>query len=250
VALTRIGSSADVTHPAGQALDQLATILDTHGPVVLPALLLCDFGHLAREVERLEAAGARAIHLDVMDGRFVPQLTYGQVVVEAVRRVAKVPIEVHLMIEEPERSLADYAKLGADILTVHVEGLSDPRRALETIAALGPRAHLAFSPETPLARIEPYLDVCDGVLVMSVEPGYGGQRFNPVALEKLGRLAALRAARGATFRLGVDGGISTDTVGPVAAAGAELIVAGSAVIRAADYGRAISELESIARTSA
>ena len=248
--LTRIGSPADVTHPAGQALDQLAAILDTHGPVVLPALLLCDFGHLAREVQRLETAGAQAIHLDVMDGRFVPQLTYGQVVVEAVRRAAKVPIEVHLMIEEPERSLADYANLGADILTVHVEGLSDPRRALETIASLGPRAHLAFNPETPVSRIEPYLDVCDGVLVMSVEPGYGGQQFNPVAIEKLAHLAALRTARGASFRLGVDGGISTETIGPVATAGAELIVAGSAVIRTADYGRAITELETIARAAA
>ena len=248
--LTRIGSPADVTHPAGQALDQLAAILDTHGPVVLPALLLCDFGHLAREVQRLETAGAQAIHLDVMDGRFVPQLTYGQVVVEAVRRAAKVPIEVHLMIEEPERSLADYAKLGADILTVHIEGLSDPRRALETIASLGPRAHLAFNPETPVSRIEPYLDVCDGVLVMSVEPGYGGQQFNPVAIEKLAHLAALRTARGASFRLGVDGGISTETIGPVATAGAELIVAGSAVIRTADYGRAITELETIARAAA
>lgn len=248
--LTRIGSPADVTHPAGQALDQLAAILDTHGPVVLPALLLCDFGHLAREVQRLETAGAQAIHLDVMDGRFVPQLTYGQVVVEAVRRAAKVPIEVHLMIEEPERSLADYAALGADILTVHVEGLSDPRRALETIASLGPRAHLAFNPETPVSRIEPYLDVCDGVLVMSVEPGYGGQQFNPVAIEKLAHLAALRTARGASFRLGVDGGISTETIGPVATAGAELIVAGSAVIRTADYGRAITELETIARAAA
>jgi ribulose-phosphate 3-epimerase len=250
MALTRIGSPADVTHPAGQALDQLTAILDTHGPVVLPALLLCDFGHLAREVQRLETAGAQAIHLDVMDGRFVPQLTYGQVVVEAVRRAAKVPIEVHLMIEEPERSLADYAALGADILTVHVEGLSDPRRALETIASLGPRAHLAFSPETPVSRIEPYLDACDGVLVMSVEPGYGGQQFNPVAIEKLAHLAALRTARGASFRLGVDGGISTETIGPVATAGAELIVAGSAVIRTADYGRAIAELETIARTAA
>jgi len=250
VPLTRIGSPADVTHPAGQALDQLAAILDTHGPVVLPALLLCDFGHLAREVQRLETAGAQAIHLDVMDGRFVPQLTYGQVVVEAVRRAAKVPIEVHLMIEEPERSLADYAKLGADILTVHIEGLSDPRRALETIASLGPRVHLAISPETPVSRIEPYLDVCDGVLVMSVEPGYGGQQFNPVAIEKLAHLAALRAARGANFRLGVDGGISTETIGPVATAGAELIVAGSAVIRTADYGRAITELETIARAAA
>ena len=218
--------------------------------MVLPALLLCDFGYLAREVERLEAAGAAALHLDVMDGRFVPQLTYGQIVVEAVRRTARVPLEVHLMIEEPERSLADYAKLGVDIITVHVEGLADPRAALQTISALGPRAHIAISPGTPIERIEPCLDVCDGVLVMSVEPGFGGQRFDPVAIEKLAHLAALRARRGGSFLLGVDGGIATDTVAAAAAAGAQLIVAGSAVIRSDDYGRAIDELESLARAAA
>ncbi len=236
--------------PAGQAFEQLAATLEARGPVVLPALLLCDFGHLAHEVERLESAGAAGLHLDVMDGRFVPQLTYGMVVVEAVRRAAKGPVEVHLMVEEPESCVEAYAKAGADILTVHLEGLSEPRRTLETIAALGPRAHLAISPGTPVERVEPYLDVCDGVLVMSVEPGFGGQQFNPVALEKLSHLAALRARRGGTFRLAVDGGISTETIGPVAAAGAELIVAGSAVIRSLDYAQAIAQLEQLARGAA
>lgn len=241
---------APVTPPAGNALDPLATRLATGGPVILPALLLCDFGHLAREVERLEEAGAAALHLDVMDGRFVPQLTYGMVVVEAVRRAARVPLEVHLMVEQPERTVADYARAGADIVTVHVEGLADPRGTLEAIAALGSKAHIAVSPGTPVERVEPFLDQCDGVLVMSVEPGYGGQRFNPVALDKLAALAALRRHRGGGFRLCVDGGISTETVGPVAAAGAELIVAGSAVIRSANYARAIGELEQLARASA
>ena len=232
---------------AGQALAQLSATLAARGPVVLPALLLCDFGHLAREVERLEAAGAAGLHLDVMDGRFVPQLTYGLVVVEAVRRAAKGPLEVHLMVEQPESCIEDYAKAGADILTVHLEGLSDPRQTLKTISSLGSQAHLAISPGTPVERVEPYLDACDGVLVMSVEPGFGGQRFNPVALEKLAHLAALRAERGGSFRLAVDGGISTETIGPVAAAGAELIVAGSAVIRSPDYTQAIAQLEQIAR---
>lgn len=242
-----------MTPPAGQAFEQLSATLESRGPVVLPALLLCDFGHLAREVERLEAAGAAALHLDVMDGRFVPQLTYGLVVVEAVRRAATVPLEVHLMVEEPAACIADYAKAGADIITIHIEGLADERRtreALGQIAALGPKAHLAISPGTPVDRVEPFLDLCDGVLVMSVEPGFGGQSFNPIAVEKLSRLAALRASRGGRFRLAVDGGISTETVGPVAAAGAQLIVAGSAVIRAADYARAIDELERIARGAA
>ncbi len=231
----------------GQALAQLSATLAARGPVVLPALLLCDFGHLAREVERLESAGAAGLHLDVMDGRFVPQLTYGLVVVEAVRRAAKGPLEVHLMVEQPESCVEDYAKAGADILTVHLEGLSDPRQTLKAITSLGPQAHLAISPGTPVERVEPYLDVCDGVLVMSVEPGFGGQRFNPVALEKLAHLAALRKERGGSFRLAVDGGISTETIGPVAAAGAELIVAGSAVIRSPDYTQAIAQLEQIAR---
>ncbi|MFM7107861.1 MAG: ribulose-phosphate 3-epimerase [Planctomycetaceae bacterium] len=239
-----------MTFSAGQAFDQVLATLESRGPVVLPALLLCDFGHLAREVERLEAAGAAALHLDVMDGRFVPQLTYGQVVVEAVRRAARVPVEVHLMIEEPERSIAEYARLGADVITVHVEGLADPRATLQAIAALGPRAHLAISPGTPVELIEPCLDACDGVLVMSVEPGYGGQRFNPVAVEKLAHLAAIRTRTGGSFLLGVDGGIATDTVAAVAAAGAELIVAGSAVIRSHDYARAIAELETRARDAA
>jgi ribulose-phosphate 3-epimerase len=239
-----------VNPPAGQAYEQLSATLETHGPVVLPALLLCDFGHLAREVERLESAGAAGLHLDVMDGRFVPQLTYGMVVVDAVRRAAKGPVEVHLMVEQPESFIEDYAKAGADILTVHLEGLSDPRRTLESISALGPRAHLAISPGTPVEQAAPFLDVCDGVLVMSVEPGFGGQRFNPLALEKLSRLASLRADMGGSFRLAVDGGISTETIGPVAAAGAELIVAGSAVIRSRDYAQAIAELEHLARSAA
>lgn len=239
-----------MSHQAGQATDRLPATLEAHGPVVLPALLLCDFGHLAREVERLESAGARALHLDVMDGRFVPQLTYGPIVVEAVRRTARVPIETHLMIEEPESALETYAKLGSDIITVHVEALADPRAALETIAALGSRAHLAVSPNTPVETLEPWLGACDGVLVMGVEPGYGGQKFIPAALDKLAWLAAARSRLNASFRLGLDGGITTDTIAPVAAAGADLIVAGSAVMRAPDYGRALAELEALARRAA
>jgi len=228
----------------------MTSILESHGPVVLPALLLCDFGHLAREVERLESAGAEALHLDVMDGRFVPQLTYGPVIVRAIREAARVPLEVHLMIEEPERTIEDYCRLGVEIVTVHLETLADPRRTLTAIRGHGSRAHLAINPGTPVDRAEPLLDACDGVLVMSVEPGFGGQRFEPLALDKLARLAARRRESGGRFRLGVDGGISTATVAAAAAAGAELIVAGSAVIRSTDYAQAITELESLARGAA
>lgn len=237
------------THHVPAALARMTSILESNGPVVLPALLLCDFGHLAREVGRLQDAGAEALHLDVMDGRFVPQLTYGPVVVRAVRDAARVPLEVHLMIEQPERSLEEYCRLGAEIVTVHLEALADPRRALEAIRGRGARAHLAISPGTPVAQVEPFLEACDGVLVMSVEPGYGGQSFEPQALDKLARLAAIRRKTGAGFRLGVDGGISTQTITAAAAAGAELIVAGSAVIRSPDYARAITELEALARAA-
>lgn len=228
----------------------MTSALETDGPVVLPALLLCDFGHLADEVRRLEAAGARALHLDIMDGRFVPQLTYGPVVVEAVRKAARVPIEVHMMVEEPDTTAADYVKLGADIVTVHLEGLSDPRPTLDRIRSLGAKAHLAINPATPISRAEPFLDACDGVLVMSVEPGFGGQAFEPIALEKLSILAAIRRTRGDSFSLCVDGGIATNTIAAAAAAGARLIVAGSAVIRSPDYARAIAELEALARAAA
>jgi ribulose-phosphate 3-epimerase len=239
-----------VTHQAGLALDRLSATLEADGPVVLPALLLCDFGHLAHEVGRLEEAGAAALHLDIMDGRFVPQLSYGPIVVEAVRKAARVPLEAHLMVEEQDRVAEDYARLGADIVTVHIEALDDPRRTLQAIASHGARAHLAISPATPVESVEPFLDACDGVLVMSVEPGYGGQKFMPQALEKLSWLAATRSRLHLSFRLGVDGGIATDTIGPAAAAGAELIVAGSAVIRSDDYARAIAELQSLARAAA
>lgn len=234
----------------GHATDALAARVERRGPVVLPALLLCDFGHLAEEVARLEAAGAAAIHLDIMDGVFVPQLTYGQVVVEAVRRAATVPIEVHLMVAEPDRWLADYARAGADILTVHVEALPEPARTLDTIRALGPRAHLSISPKTPVDRAIGLLRHCDGVLVMSVEPGFGGQTFDPAALDKIASLSRARADGHRHVRLCVDGGISTTTIGAVASAGAEYIVAGSAVIKSPDYALAIRDLEQIAGAAA
>lgn len=235
-------------NPAAHATDALAAFVESHGPVVLPALLLCDFGHLADEVAALERAGARALHLDIMDGVFVPQLTYGQVVVEAVRRAAGVPLEAHLMVAEPDRWVADYARAGADIVTVHVEALSDPGATLEAIRRAGARAHLAISPATPVERALPFLERCDGILVMSVEPGFGGQAFDPRAVDKLAALAAARAGR--RVRLCVDGGISAATIGAVAAAGAEYVVAGSAVIRAPDYAVAIADLERSAADAA
>ena len=223
--------------------------LSADGPIVLPALLLCDFGHLADEVKRLEAAGAKAMHLDVMDGLFVPQLTYGLVVVEAVRRATGVPLEVHMMVEKPDDTAIQYAKAGADIVTLHIEGLTKTEETLAAIKAEGSQAHLAISPGTPVSYVEPFLSSCSGVLVMSVEPGFGGQAFQSSAIEKIQKLHEIRTSTGHDFCIGVDGGISTKTIASVAHAGADLIVAGSAIIRQTDYAEALRELETLARKS-
>lgn len=213
-------------------------------PVILPSLLLCDFGNLEREVERLEAAGVRGLHLDVMDGQFVPNLTYGMPVVEALNRLTDLPLDVHLMIKQPLSFISEFVEAGADIVTVHVEADDDPQAMLDEIHRLGARAGLALNPDTSLSAIEPYLGDCDMVLVMSVNAGFGGQTFNPVALEKLQRLRALDER----LCLEVDGGINSSTVTKCAEAGAELFVVGSAIFKQPDYGTAIADLQGLART--
>ena len=171
------------------------------------------------------------------------------VVVEAVRRAATVPIEVHMMVERPDESAIQYARAGADIVTVHIEGLAKTKKTLAAIEATGSQAHLAMSPGTPVSHVEPFLDNCSGVLVMSVEPGFGGQAFQASAIEKIEKLQEIRTSTGRDFHIGVDGGISTKTITAVAHAGADLIVAGSAVLRQTNYADALRELEDLARKS-
>ena len=152
-----------------------------------------------------------------------------------------------MMVERPDESAIQYARAGADIVTVHIEGLSETKETLATIEATGSQAHLAISPGTPVSRVEPFLDNCSGVLVMSVEPGFGGQAFQPSAIEKIHRLHELRTSHGQDFYIGVDGGISTKTIASVSQAGADLIVAGSAVLQQENYAHALQELEDLAR---
>jgi len=206
---------------------------------IAPSILSADFGRLAEEVRAAEAAGADWIHVDVMDGRFVPNITIGPLVVEAVRRVTKLPIDAHLMIVEPERYVEAFAKAGADLVSVHAEVSPHLHRTLQAIRAAGARPSVALNPSTPLSALEWVLADCDMVLLMTVNPGFGGQRYIPECTEKVRQLRALADARGQALEIEVDGGIKADTVAEVAAAGANVFVAGTAVFGAKDYAAAI-----------
>lgn len=219
--------------------DQLIARLRAASPAVLPSMLLCDFGNFAREIEQVAAAGAEAIHLDVMDGHFVPNFTYGMTIVETARRLTELPLDVHLMIDNPARYVDDFRRAGADIMTIHAEAVDDPRPLLDKIRSLGALAGLAINPPTTLESIESCLSHCDLILVMSVMPGFGGQKFDQVALDKL---RELRGRSDVSALLEIDGGINVQTAPVATAAGAELLVAGSAIFRAGPYASAIRSL--------
>ena len=216
-------------------------------PAILPSLLLCDFGNLQREVQKLQAAGVPGLHLDVMDGHFVPNFTYGMPIVQAFRQLTDLPLDVHLMISQPEKYVGQFVDAGADVVTVHIEATSAPRDLLKNIQSQGAKAGLALNPGTPLEKIRDCLDVVDLILVMSVDAGFGGQSFNPVALEKL---AALRDDVGDAVTLEVDGGIKAQTIADCASAGAQLFVVGSAIFRSEDYTAAVAQLRELATVAA
>jgi ribulose-phosphate 3-epimerase len=209
---------------------------------IAPSLLSCDFGRLAEEVRAAEAAGADWIHFDVMDGRFVPNITVGPLVVEAVRRVTKLPIDAHLMIVEPERYVEAFARAGASVISVHAEASPHLHRTLQAIRAAGAKPAVALNPSTGLEAVEYVLGDCDMVLVMTVNPGFGGQSYIEACTEKVRRLRAIADARGLALDIEVDGGLKPDTVGKVTAAGANVLVAGTAVFGQKDYAAAIRSL--------
>jgi ribulose-phosphate 3-epimerase len=210
--------------------------------MIAPSILSADFGHLAREVAAVAAGGADWIHVDVMDAHFVPPLTIGPLVVRGLRRATTLPLDVHLMIEAPERQIAEFARAGASGLTVHVEACADVVAVLRDIHAAGLRAGLALNPPTPLEDVAPFLEQIDLLLVMSVNPGWGGQPFVDGSLEKLTAAARLRRERGLGFLIEVDGGIKTHNAAAVLAAGADVLVAGSAIFESSDYGATIHAL--------
>ncbi len=207
---------------------------------VAPSILSADFGRLAEEVRAVEAAGAELIHVDVMDGRFVPNITIGPLVVEAVRKATSLPLDVHLMIVEPEKYVADFARAGANVITVHQEACPHLHRVLQQIRAAGCTPSVVLNPSTPLVTIEEVLGDVGQVLLMSVNPGFGGQAFIPSTVDKVRRLRAMLNARGlGHVDIEIDGGVNEQTAKDVRDAGATVLVAGNAVFKAKDYGQAI-----------
>jgi ribulose-phosphate 3-epimerase len=211
--------------------------------LVAPSILSADFARLGEEVQAVEKAGADWLHVDVMDGRFVPNITIGPPVVKALRAVTKLPLDVHLMIVEPEKYLDAFAEAGADTITIHVEACVHLHRALCHIRSLGKRAGVTMNPSTPEDHIRYVLEVCDQVLVMSVNPGFGGQSFLTSQLAKVKAIKQMIDERKLNVDIEIDGGIAPDTAPQAIAAGARVLVAGNAVFKQKDYAKAIAALK-------
>ncbi|KYC36064.1 ribulose phosphate epimerase [Scytonema hofmannii PCC 7110] len=223
--------------------------LSTKPIVIAPSILSADFSRLGEEIRAVDEAGADWIHVDVMDGRFVPNITIGPLIVEAIRPVTKKPLDVHLMIVEPEKYVEDFAKAGADIISVHCEHNASPHlhRTLGQIKELGKQAGVVLNPSTPLELIDYVLDICDLILIMSVNPGFGGQSFIPGVVAKIQKLRQTCEERGLNPWIEVDGGLKGNNTWQVLEAGANAIVAGSAVFKAKDYAEAITGIRNSKR---
>lgn len=211
---------------------------------IAPSILSADFAKLGQEINAVEQAGADWIHVDVMDGHFVPNITMGPLVVEAVRRTTDLPVDVHLMIEHPDRYIENFAQAGADYLSVQVEACVHLHHCIQLIKDTGTKAGAVLNPSTPLDTLNYVIDDLDYILIMSVNPGFGGQTFIPSALKKIRRLRELINAKNLDILVQVDGGVNSSTIADISAAGADVFVAGSAIFNQTDYKIAIEELKS------
>ena len=214
---------------------------------IAPSILSADFSRLGEEVRAVESAGADYIHVDVMDGHFVPNITIGPVVVEAVRKVTGLPLDVHLMIDNPDLYIPGFAAAGADIIVVHAEATNHLHRTVQLIKSFGKRAGVSLNPATPLHQLDYLLEELDLVLLMTVNPGFGGQSFIEACLPKIHALRGMLDKRGLETELEVDGGVKTDNIARISSAGADVFVAGSAVFGSADYSATIAELKRLSK---
>jgi ribulose-phosphate 3-epimerase len=214
---------------------------------IAPSILSADFSRLGDEIRAVEAAGADYIHIDVMDGHFVPNITIGPLIVEAARRVTSLPLDVHLMIENPDRYIPDFAAAGADIIVVHAEAVHHLHRTVQLIKSLGKKAGVSLNPATPLNVLDYVIADLDLVLLMTVNPGFGGQSFIEACLPKIQALRAMLDRRGGEAELEVDGGVKASNIARIAHTGADVFVAGSAVFGSPDYAATIAEMKRLTR---
>lgn len=210
--------------------------------IIAPSILSCDFTRLGEELTAVENAGADWIHIDVMDGQFVPNITYGPIIVDACKRATNLALDVHLMIETPDLIIPEFAKAGADYISVHAEACPHLHRSLQLIKSFGAKAGVALNPATPLSSIKWIVDQLDFVLIMSVNPGFGGQKFIDASIDKIKALSNLLKEKGSDAIIQVDGGVNNDTIHTISKAGASSFVAGSAIFNTEDYKKTISDL--------
>jgi ribulose-phosphate 3-epimerase len=218
----------------------------TNMALIVPSILAANFARLADEIHRVERGGATMIHIDIMDGHFVPNLTMGPPLVESIRKVTLASFDVHLMIEDPDRYAPDFIQAGANHIAVHQEACRHLDRSLRLIRSHGAGAGVVLNPATPIAMLEDVLDLVDHVLIMSVNPGFGGQEFIPRSLDKIRQLRRWREERGLSFAIEIDGGVSRDNVAEIVKAGCDWLVAGSSVFHSADPAATVKEMQQIA----
>lgn len=211
--------------------------------LVAPSLLSCDFAHLAEEIKAVEDAGADWLHVDIMDGHFVDNLTIGPPVVASIKKASKIPLDVHLMIENPEKYIAEFVKVGSDRVTIHVESTKDVRGALKKIRELGAKPGITLRPKTSLDEVQEFFSLVDLVLIMTVNPGFGGQSFMPEQMEKVRHVKAWSQKNNSKLFIEVDGGVNSKTVGVCREAGANVFVAGNAIFKSGNYQQAIKSLK-------